>query len=272
MSDGIHTSAAVAVPEPAIAARELGKSYQLGELQDVTRLLGRLLRRDPGAEPADRFMALRDITFDVRPGEGFAMLGSNGSGKSTLVQILAGIAVPTVGEATVRGRVLPLLEVGAGFHTELTGRENVVLFGTILGLDPKEIQAAMPQIAHFGEIDEAHMDTPIKRYSMGMQARLSFAVAMSFPADIYIFDEVMAVVDDHFRGVAVNRIERLVERGKTVIFISHDLDLVREICGRGIWLDKGELRMAAPIDELASAYSEFQRAGLTPEEIEAAQA
>ena len=129
------------------------------------------------------------------------------------------------------------------------------LFGTILGLSLKEINASMDEIARFGEIDDDHMETPLKRYSMGMRARLSFAVAMRFPADIYIFDEVMAVVDDHFRAIAVREIEKLVGRGKSVIFISHDLDLVRRVCTRGMWLDRGRLKMDGPIDEVARAYS-----------------
>jgi lipopolysaccharide transport system ATP-binding protein len=257
--------------ELALEAHGLGKSYQLGQLQDVQRGLARLLGRSNGAVHRKPFMALDDVSFEVERGDGFAMLGSNGSGKSTLVQIISGISVPTEGQLKVRGTVLPLLEVGAGFHQELTGRENVTLFGTILGLTRDEIDGSMPEIAAFGGIDEAHMDTPIKRFSMGMQARLSFAVAMRFPADIYIFDEVMAVVDDHFRGIAMSEIKHLIARGKTVVFISHDLDLVREICHHGIWLDNGRLRMAAGIDELAQEYREFQLAGLDSEEAEAAQ-
>ena len=249
---------------PVVEARQLVKSYRLGELVDVRQALRNLVGRARGRPPVDRhrFYALSEVSFEIEEGECLGILGSNGSGKSTLVQILAGIIVPTAGDVAIRGRVLPLLEVGAGFHQELTGRENVMLFGTILGLDPAEIRSAMPAIAEFGEIDEAHMDTPLKRYSMGMRARLSFAVAMRFPAELYIFDEVMAVVDDHFRAVAVREIEDLVAAGKTVIFISHDLELVRRVCHRGMWLDKGRLRAAGPIDEVADVYAAFQREGL----------
>ena len=183
------------------------------------------------------------------------IVGTNGSGKSTLVQMMAGITVPTVGRMEVTGLVLPLLEVGAGFHPELTGRENVWLFGTILGLSRKDIAASVPAIADFGQIDQEHMDTPVKRFSTGMRARLSFAVAMSFPADIYIFDEVMAVVDDHFRAIAAEEIASFHAQGRTVIFISHDLDQVCRLCQRGIWLDRGRLKMDGPIDEVARAYS-----------------
>ena len=238
-----------------VSARDLGKDYRLGELTDVRRFLQHRLAGDR-VRNRPEFHALHGVNFDIRRGESVALLGENGSGKSTLVQSIAGITVPTEGRVEVAGRVLPLLEVGAGFNSELTGRENVVLFGTILGLSRSEIDASMRAIADFGEIDQAHMDTPIKRFSTGMRARLSFAIAMSFPADIYIFDEVMAVVDDHFRAIATEEIKTLHAQGRTVIFISHDLKQVRLLCERGIWLERGEIRMDGPIEELASAYRE----------------
>ena len=255
---------------PVIQANGLGKSYRLGELFDIRRTLSNLIHRGEDLPDPHRFAALDRVSFNLEEGECLGILGSNGSGKSTLVQILSGILVPTSGEVAIRGRVLPLLEVGAGFHTELTGRENVQLFGTILGLSLKEINASMDEIARFGEIDEDHMETPLKRYSMGMRARLSFAVAMRFPADIYIFDEVMAVVDDHFRAIAVREIERLIAEGKSVIFISHDLDLVRRVCTRGMWLDRGKLKTTGPIDEVAEIYAASQMEGLDDEQKGAA--
>jgi ABC-type polysaccharide/polyol phosphate transport system ATPase subunit len=242
----------------AISARGLGKDYRLGELTDVRRFLANRLVTDRALRPRPDFHALEDLTFEIPQGQAVGILGENGSGKSTLVQLIAGISAPSAGRVEVTGRVLPLLEVGAGFHSELTGRENVTLFGTVLGLSRREIREAMPAIAAFGEIDEAHMDTPIKRFSTGMQSRLSFAVAMSFPADIYIFDEVMAVVDDHFRAVAADEIEQFHAQGRTVLFISHDLDQVRRLCDRGIWLERGRMRMDGPIDEVAHAYAESQ--------------
>jgi ABC-type polysaccharide/polyol phosphate transport system ATPase subunit len=248
--------------EIAIGARDLGKDYRLGELTDVRRFLQLSLIRDAAITlRRPELHAIHDMTFSIRHGEAVGILGTNGSGKSTLVQMVSGITVPSVGRIEVSGRVLPLLEVGAGFHAELTGRENVTLFGTILGLSREEINASMPAIAKFGQIDQAHMDTPIKRFSTGMRARLSFAVAMSFPADIYIFDEVMAVVDDHFRTIAANEIRQLHGQGRTVIFISHDLDQVRDLCERGIWLDRGRMRMDGPIEEVARAYAEAEENG-----------
>jgi lipopolysaccharide transport system ATP-binding protein len=150
---------------------------------------------------------------------------------------------------------VPLLEVGAGFHPELTGRENVALFGTILGLRSAAIQKEVGRIAEFAGV-ERHMDTPLKRYSSGMQARLSFATAVCFPADTYVLDEVLAVVDDSFRDQCVSELTKLNAEGRTVIFMSHDLDLVKDVCSTGIWLDRGTIRMRGGIHEVSSAYTD----------------
>jgi lipopolysaccharide transport system ATP-binding protein len=247
----------------AIESFGLGKEYRLGELEHVARLVRRALgRSDEVHTTSPLFRAFDDVSFKLDVGDCLGIVGENGSGKSTLVQTIAGITVPTEGELRVRGRVLALLEVATVFHEELTGRENVELFGTVLGLTRSEIRAALPSIAEFSEIDDWHMDTPLKRYSMGMRARLSFAVAMRFPADIYIFDEVMAVVDDHFRAVAMAEIERLLREGRTVLFISHDLGLVKSIANTGLWLDKGHVRMFDRMDAVADAYQEAEEAGL----------
>jgi lipopolysaccharide transport system ATP-binding protein len=242
----------------AVRTVGLGKDYRLGELTDVRRFLQHRLFGDIASWRRPDFHALDDVSFTVERGEAVGVLGTNGSGKSTLMQILAGITVPTAGRAEVHGRVLPLLDIGAGFHAELTGRENVVLFGTVLGLSRTEIRTALPTIADFGGISEEHMATPVKRFSNGMRARLSFAIARSFPADIFIFDEVMAVVDDQFRSIAADHIKTLHEMGRTILFISHDLDQVRRICERGIWLNKGRLAGDGPIDGIAREYSAFQ--------------
>jgi ABC-type polysaccharide/polyol phosphate transport system ATPase subunit len=257
--------------EPAIRAEALGKDYKLGELTDIRRVVLRRIARDRAQDPRPGFHALEEVSFEIRPGEAVGVLGANGSGKSTLMQIIAGISTPSAGRLEILGRVLPLLEVGAGFHPELTGRENIVLFGTVLGLTRDEIARSMPEIAEFADLDDAHMDTPIKRYSMGMQARLSFAVAVRFPADIFIFDEVMAVVDDHFRGVAAREIQRLHAAGRTVLFISHDIDLVRSICDRGLWLSRGRVQSDGPIDDVAEAYHRAQLRGLDAEQVAASE-
>ena len=194
------------------------------------------------------------MTFSVPRGSFFGIVGTNGSGKSTLTQIISGIAVPTEGEARVWGRVLPLLEVGSGFHDELTGKENVHLLGAILGLDPRDVVEAMPRILEFAGVDR-HRDTPLKRYSSGMRARLSFATAICFPADIYVFDEVLAVVDDDFREECVDELSRVNATGRTIIFMSHDLGLVRNTCREGMWLEQGRVRKVGSMDDVAGEYA-----------------
>lgn len=238
-------------PHLAIDCEGLGKSYRLGEelsLQHSIKTLGSRSAKLAG------FWALRDVSFQVNLGATFGIVGSNGSGKSTLTQIMAGIAVPDTGRVAVRGRMLPLLEVGAGMQPELTGRENVALLGRILGLTGAQVASEMDRITRFAGV-ERHLDTPLKRYSSGMQARLSFATAICFPADIYVFDEVLAVVDDSFRDQCMTEMVRLNELGRTVIFMSHDLDLVRRLCVDGMWLEKGRVRATGRMEDVAAAYA-----------------
>jgi lipopolysaccharide transport system ATP-binding protein len=242
----------------AIECRGVGKTYRLGEELSLQRTVQTILGR---ARTSDELWALRNVTFSVQTGDAFGIVGSNGSGKSTLTQIISGIAVPTTGQVWVRGRVLPLLEIGAGFHPELTGRENVALLGTILGLERPQIEREMTRIAAFADV-ERHLDTPLKRYSSGMQARLSFATAICFPADTYVFDEVLAVVDDSFREQCMEELMRLNGLGRTVVFMSHDLDLVTSVCSKGVWLEKGRVRETGPMDDVAAAYSGRQKDAL----------
>ena len=168
----------------------------------------------------------------------FGIVGANGSGKSTLTQLIAGIAMQDTGKIEVWGRLVPLLEVGAGFHPELTGREQRFLDGTILGLSNAAILKEMDRIAEFAGV-QRHLDTPLKRYSSGMQARLSFSTAVCFPADTYVFDEVLSVVDDSFRDQCTEELVRLNRDGRTIVFMSHNLDMVRSVCSTGMWLDRG---------------------------------
>jgi ABC-type polysaccharide/polyol phosphate transport system ATPase subunit len=177
----------------------------------------------------------------------------NGSGKSTLLQILAGTTVPTGGEMEVHGRVLPLLAVGTGFHPDLTGRENVTLFASSLGVPRDAIAERMDAVGDFAEI-ERHMDTPVKRFSSGMLARLSFAIAMQFPADIYVFDEVLAVVDGEFQHRCLTEIKNLHAQGRTVLFVSHSLHQVADVSEKVIWLDRGRIHSIGPADEVLTAY------------------
>jgi homopolymeric O-antigen transport system ATP-binding protein len=235
----------------AVRCSGLSKTYRLGEELSLRRSLSSVM---PGhSVPPESFHALDDLTFEIARGEYFGIVGQNGSGKSTLTQVIAGIAVPNAGRVEVWGSVLPLLEVGAGFHVELTGRENIALLASILGLDASVAVRETPRIAAFAGV-ERHLDTPIKRYSSGMQARLSFATAICFPADVYIFDEVLAVVDDDFRDRCARELSDLNAQGRTVVFMSHDLELVRSMCTTGMWLDRGRARLLGAIDEVATAY------------------
>lgn len=236
----------------AVLAENLTKRYRLGEHrslhQTVNRVLGREGERPPVLE------ALVEVDFSVRRGESFGIVGTNGSGKSTILQILAGTTLPTGGRMMSWGRVLPLLAVGTGFHSELTGRENVTLFASTLGVSRAAIEERMEAVGSFAEL-ERHMDTPVKRFSSGMVSRLSFAIAMSFPADIYVFDEVLAVVDGEFQSRCLAEIKRLHREGRTVLFVSHDLDQVAQICSRVMWMEKGRMRSTGPTDEVLEAYS-----------------
>jgi ABC-type polysaccharide/polyol phosphate transport system ATPase subunit len=236
----------------ALECVNLAKRYRLGATLSLSSTLARVT---PGRTPVrEEFTALHDVSFSVKRGSFFGIVGSNGSGKSTLTQIISGITIPSSGEARVWGRVLPLLEVGAGFHEELTGRENVQLLGAVLGLPSRQVREAMPRIVEFAGV-ERHMDTPMKRYSSGMRARLSFATAIFFPSETYVFDEVLAVVDDDFRDRCIQQLQALNEAGRTILFMSHDLNLVASSCREGIWLEKGHVRVAGPMDEVAAAYA-----------------
>jgi lipopolysaccharide transport system ATP-binding protein len=234
--------------EVAISANKVSKTYHLGE--HVSRL------RHGGHRDEDSALwAVRHVSFDVYRGECVSLLGGNGSGKSTVLQLTAGITPPTDGELIVRGRVLPLLAIGSAFHPELTGRENVLVFGTVLGLSRRTILESTDDIADFAEV-ATHLDTPVKRYSSGMLARLSCALAMLFPASIYLLDEVLATVDSEFRERCLDHVEELIAGGATVMFVSHDATQVRRLSDRVLWLDSGRLVYDGPPDEGLAAYAD----------------
>jgi ABC-type polysaccharide/polyol phosphate transport system ATPase subunit len=213
--------------------------------------VNKVLRRGGPRPPV--LEALVDVDFTVQRGESFGIVGTNGSGKSTILQILAGTTLPTGGQMVSWGRVLPLLAVGTGFHSELTGRENVTLFASTLGVSRAAIEERMDAVEAFAELDR-FMDTPVKRFSSGMVSRLSFAIAMSFPADIYLFDEVLAVVDGEFQARCLAEIKRLHREGRTVVFVSHDLDQVAEVCSKVMWMERGRRREAGDCMEVLEAY------------------
>jgi lipopolysaccharide transport system ATP-binding protein len=257
--------------EPLVLRVEgLSKSYRIGErepykaLRDVVadgltaplRLAKR--RRRPKAEPTNRIWALADVSFDVRQGEVLGLIGRNGAGKSTLLKILSRITEPTEGQVTLRGRVGSLLEVGTGFHPELTGRENIFLNGTILGMRRAEILRRFDEIVEFAGVGR-FLDTPVKRYSSGMQVRLAFAVAAHLEPEILLVDEVLAVGDAEFQEKCLGKMRDVTREGRTVVFVSHNLAAVRSLCSRALLLDQGRLVFDGQTDVAVGRY--LQRAG-----------
>jgi len=199
------------------------------------------------------YFALGEINFTVEKGEAVAIIGTNGSGKSTILRVIAGIYPPSDGEVRLGGRLAAVLELGAGFHPDLTGAENVAIYGTALGLSRREIRDRYSEILDFADIGQ-FIDTPVKYYSSGMVARLAFAVAVCVEPDILLLDEVLSVGDETFRDRCFERLRRFNASGGTLIFVSHDLETVREMCTRAIWMDKGSIRMDAPVDVVVDAY------------------
>jgi lipopolysaccharide transport system ATP-binding protein len=201
----------------------------------------------------DTFWALRDINFEVQPGEAIGIVGRNGAGKSTLLKILSRITKPTAGLARLRGRVGSLLEVGTGFHPELTGRENVYLNGSLLGMTRREIAGKFDEIVAFAEVEQ-FLDTPVKRYSSGMYTRLAFAVAAHLEPEILVVDEVLAVGDAEFQKKCLNKMGDVASHGRTVLFVSHNMGAVQTLCRRGVLLANGQVRLFAPIKDVVAEY------------------
>lgn len=207
----------------------------------------------PGAADRTELWSLQEVSFDVGEGEALGIVGPNGAGKSTILKILTGITVPTTGTVRTRGRVAALLEVGTGFHPELTGRENVYLNGAILGMSRRDIRRRFDEIVEFAGL-ERFLDTPVKRYSSGMYLRLAFAVAAHLEPDILIVDEILAVGDAEFQRKCLGRIQEVERQGRTVVFVSHDLDTLSRLCSRALWLEDGRVRDAGPTREVVRGY------------------
>ena len=250
-----------------IKVENLGKSYQIRHKQesytalrdvlaDGAKNAGRaLLRRNhhPAPETREEFWALKDVSFEVKQGERLGIIGRNGAGKSTLLKVLSRITQPTSGEVRLRGRVASLLEVGTGFHPELTGRENIFLNGAILGMTREEIRCHFDEIVAFAEV-ERFLDTPVKRYSSGMYVRLAFAVAAHLEPEVLIIDEVLAVGDSAFQKKSVGRMEAAGQGGRTIVFVSHQMNQVRRLCNTVIWLDEGHVRAIGLTSQVIGAY------------------
>lgn len=245
-----------------ISVERLGKRYRLGAsashntLRDhIAEGVGNLLRRkklSPPTDPSD-FWALKDVSFEVTEGEVLGVIGRNGAGKSTLLKVLSQITEPTEGEVRVRGRSASLLEVGTGFHPELSGRENIFLNGAILGMSRTEIKRKFDEIVAFAEV-EKFLDTPVKRYSSGMYVRLAFAVAAHLEPEILILDEVLAVGDVEFQKKCMGKMGEVAHGGRTVLFVSHNMSAITSLCTRCILLEKGKLKNQGPTREVVTAY------------------
>jgi lipopolysaccharide transport system ATP-binding protein len=250
----------------AISAERLGKRYRIGALARQMTMGERIthLMKAPahwlsssGSGTSSRadldFWALRDVSFELRKGEVVGLIGRNGAGKSTLLKILSRVTQPTVGRAEIHGRVGSLLEVGTGFHPELTGRENTYLNGVILGMGKKEIDRKFDEIVAFAEV-ENFIDTPLKHYSSGMQMRLAFAVAAHLEPETLLVDEVLAVGDIAFQKKCLGKMGEVASGGRTIVFVSHQINQIRRLCERAIWLDSGKIRGAGPTMDILGAY------------------
>ena len=241
--------------KPIIEVKGLWKEYHRGaQKEKYLSLRDQVFKSFKPTRKKDSFNALEDINFEVYPGESLAIIGKNGAGKSTLLKILSKITPPSKGEIILRGRLASLLEVGTGFHPELTGRENVYLNGSILGLGRAEINRQFDAIVDFSGV-EAFLDTPLKHYSSGMQLRLAFAVAAHLEPEILVIDEVLAVGDSAFQQKCVEKMTEVSKSGRTILFVSHNMQAIKNLCDKGVLLKNGKIILDGKIEEAISAYT-----------------
>lgn len=250
--------------KPIIRVENLSKQYVIGgksepystfreSLVNAARLPLNAIKRRKGENGDNRFWALKDINFEVMPGEVVGIIGRNGAGKSTLLKILSRITEPSKGRIELYGRVGSLLEVGTGFHPELTGRENIYLNGAILGMKREEIAKKFDEIVDFAEV-ENFLDTPVKRYSSGMYTRLAFAVAANLEPEVLVVDEVLSVGDAEFQKKCLGKMESVAKKGRTVLFVSHNMTAVQSLCAKAIQLKKGEITCVGETGEVINNY------------------
>lgn len=237
-------------PGNAIEVRNMYKSFKIstdraGTLKDLLVIRGR--------KKAKRLEVLNDVSLDIKKGETVALIGTNGSGKSTLLKLMTRIIYPNSGTIETDGKVTSLLELGAGFHQDFTGRENIYFNAAVFGLTEKEINDRLDDIIAFSELEE-FIDEPVRTYSSGMYMRLAFSVAINVEADILLIDEILAVGDQHFQEKCYAKLYELKDQGKTIVFVSHDLEVVSELCTRAVWIYKSHIRMDGKPDEVIAAY------------------
>ena len=256
-----------------ISVENLSKSYRLGQIggktlvEDLNRWWARargkpnpylkIGQTDHGNQDGERIWALQDVSFSVQQGEVLGIIGRNGAGKSTLLKILSRVTAPTTGQIRVKGRIASLLEVGTGFHPELTGRENVFLNGAILGMSKEEVTRKFDEIVDFAGI-EKFIDTPVKRYSSGMYVRLAFAVAAHLDPEILVVDEVLAVGDAEFQKKCLGKMGDIAQKGRTVLFVSHNMASVRKLCTQSLLLDRGSIALAGKTDTVIDHYLDIR--------------
>lgn len=255
--------------DTVIQVEDLSKQYRLGQIgsrrlvDDVNRWWARLRgQEDPhskigfggnGKRDPEEIWALRNVSFEVKQGEVLGLVGGNGAGKSTVLKVLSRVTAPTKGEVRIKGRIASLLEVGTGFHPDLTGRENIFVNGAILGMTKAEIRSKFDEIVAFSEVEQ-FIDTPVKRYSSGMYVRLAFAVAAHLDPEILIVDEVLAVGDAAFQKKCLGKMQQAAGTGRTILFVSHNMGAVARFCSRALWFDHGQLRGEGNTEQIVSQY------------------
>lgn len=232
--------------------------YKQGTRTFKEMLHALFIRRE---KPGEFLWALRNISLNIAPGTSYGVIGKNGSGKSTLLKLIAGVTTPTSGGITVTGRLAPLIELGAGFHPDLTGRENIFLNAAMLGMTKQEITSSLDEITTFAELDD-FLDTPVKYYSSGMYLRLAFSVAIHVHADILLIDEILAVGDENFQRKCLAKLNDLKHSGKTIIYVSHNIQSVVEFCDRGLYLEQGIIKAEGGIKSVVRRYSLDMEKGL----------
>lgn len=255
----------------ALRVRGLGKRYRLGAREPYKTLrdaVASLWREEVAAPPKKEFWALRDVAFELKEGEALGIVGRNGAGKSTLLKLLSRITAPDEGMIELNGRVGALLEVGTGFHPELTGRENVFLNGVLLGMTNRDVRKRFDEIVDFAGVEE-FLDTPVKRYSSGMRVRLAFATAVFLEPDILVVDEVLAVGDAQFQQKCLGRMGDVAGQGRTVLFVSHQMESIMTLCERAIWLDAGKLVLDGDAAGVVNAYLDSSRADVARSDVAA---